>query len=118
MRKNRSLIRKIVSEPIIKKRQEKITEAIKKDLEQKQNGSLTNLMKILTSKSNNKANDNNNDDDDVNLPVDEEEEETKVVQGENIVRYTGSKLTSLKVSKTKYTGSKPKLNPGKKLVWF
>lgn len=129
MRKNRSLIRKIVSEPIIKKRQEKITEAIKKDLELKKNGSLTNLIKILASKQKktnlkdkNGNNTNDNNDDDMNnneiQEDDDDEEEDKVVQGENIAKYTGSKLTSIKLNKTKYAGSKPRNNPGKELEWF
>jgi phosphopantothenoylcysteine synthetase/decarboxylase len=136
MRKNRSHIRKILSEPIIKKRQEKINEKIKIDLNLKNNGlTIQSISKRLINNKN-RDDDNNNDnitdmmigdddnnDDELDNDDDEEDEEDneEFVKGENIAkipRNTGSRLTSIAVSKAKYTGSKARHNPNKPLVWF
>ena len=139
MRKNRSHIRKILSEPIIKKRQDKINEKIKNDLNLKNNGlTIQSISKrLINNKSRDDDNnydkinkdsltnmmidddDNNEDDNDDN--EEDEEDNEEFVKGENIAkipRNTGSRLTSITVSKAKYTGSKARLNPNKPLVWF
>ena len=139
MRKNRSHIRKILSDPIIKKRQDKINEKIKNDLNLKNNGlTIQSISKRLINNNKDDSNDDNinkdtimnmmiddnddnenNDDDDNDEEDDDDNEE--FVKGENIAkipRNTGSRLTSIAVSKAKYTGSKARHNPNKPLVWF
>jgi len=144
MRKNRSYIRKILAEPIIKKRQDKINEKIKHDFDLKNNGlTIQSMSKRLTSNNKDNMNtstmkmmidnDNNNDDNNNNVDNndDDDDEDDSVednndnceefVKGENIAkipRTTGSRLTSIAVSKAKYTGSKARHNPNKPLVWF
>jgi len=135
MRKNRSHIRKILSDPIIKKRQDKINEKIKNDLNLKNNGlTIQSISKRLINNNKDDSNDDNkdtimnmmiddneNNDDDDNDDEEDDEDNKEFVKGENIAkipRNTGSRLTSIAVSKAKYTGSKARHNPNKPLVWF
>ena len=140
MRKNRSHIRKILSDPIIKKRQDKINEKIKNDLNLKNNGlTIQSISKRLINKDdsnddkitkdtimnmmidNENNDDNENDNDDDNDDEEDDDDNKEFVKGENIAkipRNTGSRLTSIAVSKAKYTGSKARHNPNKPLVWF
>ena len=135
MRKNRSHILKILSDTIIKKRQDKINEKIKNDLNLKNNGlTIQSISKRLINNNKDDSNDDNkdtimnmmiddneNNDDDDNDDEEDDEDNKEFVKGENIAkipRNTGSRLTSIAVSKAKYTGSKARHNPNKPLVWF
>jgi hypothetical protein len=103
-RKNRSLIRKTVSEPIMRVRQEAMAAALKKELEEKRGSSLKDLKsKIPGGKVQiDGAVEENSDDD-------QEDEETGKEE---------KKKFSFLRKTTGKKGSKPRNNPGKELTWF
>jgi len=110
MRKNRAQLRKTVGDPIIKRRQEAISAAIKKGLEEKQGGSLLGLKNIMSSTG--------------NVPTEskeemEEDEEDEISKDDEIV--FGNKKFSKEHLKKKISAvksSRPAKNSTKQLVWF
>lgn len=117
MRKNRAQIRKTVALPIIRKRQEKLAEALKKDLEKKAGKTITGLKGIFSKSNEKKTSKTVSNGEDVEGSEEEdsdeeEEEEVEVQNVKNKMLVIGK--PTMKVKK----GSKPKINPNKPLVWF
>ena len=109
-RANRAHFRKTLTNPIIKKRAELISQAIKEGLEDKEGVSTINALRsTFQIASSGTAAAAGND-----MVVDEEEEEEVVEVGET---FKSSKTLS-KEAFLKKRGSKPRINPGKELVWF
>ena len=114
-RKNRSELRKVLSQPIMQKRLELQNEAIKRDLKEKMGGkTILGLKSKLIGKSTDASqkasvataedeDDADDDDDDDNNAMAEDQHQPK----ESI---------SEKLKKKK--GSKAKSNPAKELTWF
>lgn len=103
-RANRSLIRKTLTEPMMRERQNVMSAAIKKDLEEKNGSSLKTLSKALGNSEVMK------DDDD------ESEEEEEITLPHTTDRKKEGFSFLRRNPKTK--GSKPRNNPGKQLEWF
>ena len=119
-RANRAHFRKTLTNPIIKKRAELISQAIKEGLEDKEGVSTINALRstfqIASSGTAAAAgNDMVVDEEEGAEEEEEEEEEEEVVEvGET---FKSSKTLS-KEAFLKKRGSKPRINPGKELVWF
>ena len=117
-RANRAHFRKTLTNPIIKKRAELISQAIKEGLEDKEGVSTINALRstfqIASSGAAAAENDMVVDEEEGVEEEDEEEEEEVVEVGET---FKSSKTLS-KEAFLKKRGSKPRINPGKELVWF
>lgn len=105
-RANRSLIRKNLTEPMMRERQNVMAAAIKKDLEEKNGSSLNGISQTLGAKAVVMKDDD-----------DESEEEEEITLPHTTDR--GKKdFNFLRRSNPKTKGSKPRSNPGKQLEWF
>ena len=119
-RANRAHFRKTLTNPIIKKRAELISQAIKEGLEDKEGVSTINALRSTFQIASSGAaaaagNDMVVDEEEGAEEEEEEEEEEEVVEvGET---FKSSKTLS-KEAFLKKRGSKPRINPGKELVWF
>ena len=119
-RANRAHFRKTLTNPIIKKRAELISQAIKEGLEDKEGVSTINALRStfqIASSGAAAAAAAENDmvvDEEEGVEEEEEEEEEVVEVGET---FKSSKTLS-KEAFLKKRGSKPRINPGKELVWF
>jgi len=118
-RKNRSVLRKQISEPLVKKRLENLHEALQKEIKLKSKNVLAGLKKVLTAKGGNKPatikmeiDDNDNNDNGDN-DVDEEEN-----NGNTTLTKQEKKLARVAVLLSKKKGKKPRKDTGKKLEWF
>ena len=117
-RANRAHFRKTLTNPIIKKRAELISKAIKEGLEDKEGVSTINALRSTFQVASSGAavavaeNDMIVDEEGVE---DEEEEEVEV---EEVGETFKSSKTLSKEAFLKKRGSKPRINPGKELVWF
>ena len=114
-RANRSLLRKNLTLPIIAKRVEKVSNLIANDLMGKESKSSMLALKkaFQTDKNVNTTNDEGEEEDEVDITGDYEHE------ANNIVDQSESKAAKrIKSLCVKRTGSKPRNNPGKQLVWF
>ena len=121
-RANRAHFRKTLTNPIIKKRAELISKAIKEGLEDKEGVSTINALRSTFQVASSGAaiavavavaeNDMIVDEEEVE---DEEEEEEEV---EEVGETFKSSKTLSKEAFLKKRGSKPRINPGKELVWF
>lgn len=109
-RANRSMIRKTLTDPLMRQRQAEMAEALAKELAEKRGDSIKTLASLLPGNVvKNEVADEMEDD-----------EETEVAAGGNVPK-TGSKqkgFSFLRRSSTKAKGSKPRNNPGKEMVWF
>lgn len=88
MRKNRTYLRETLVKPLIRERQEKIAEAMKKKIEEQNSSTLLQLKKIIPTGSNEEAEDIQNivepsknrnieEDDDENMNVNDDEESSE-----------------------------------------
>jgi CO dehydrogenase/acetyl-CoA synthase beta subunit len=116
-RANRAHFRKTLTNPIIKKRAELISKAIKEGLEDKEGVSTINALRstIQVASSGAAAVAENDMIVDEEEAEDEEEEEEEV---EDVGETFKSSKTLSKEAFLKKRGSKPRINPGKELVWF
>ena len=116
-RKNRSVLRKQISEPLVKKRLENLHEALQKEIKLKAKNVLAGLKKVLTKDNGNAAikmeTDDNNENDDND---DEEEEEEN--NGNTTLKKQEKKLARVALLLGKKKGKKPRKDTGKKLEWF
>ena len=116
-RANRAHFRKTLTNPIIKKRAELISQAIKEGLEDKEGVSTINALRStfqIASSGAAAAAENK-------MVVDEEEGEEEEEEEEEVVEVGETFKSSKTLSKEaflKKRGSKPRINPGKELVWF
>ena len=120
-RANRAHFRKTLTNPIIKKRAELISQAIKEGLEDKEGVSTINALRstfqVASSGAAAAVSENSMIVDDEEGDEEEEEEEEEVVEEEVGETFKSSKTLS-KEAFLKKRGSKPRINPGKELVWF
>lgn len=113
-RANRSLIRKTLTEPITRKRQELIAESIRRDLAEKGGDSIKSLASLLPGAKAEKG-----DTDEMEQEEELEDGGVEAQQGGKLAK-TGSKQKGFSFLRRdlKPKGSKPRNNPGKELVWF
>lgn len=115
-RANRSMIRKTLTEPIMRKRQAEMSEALQKEIAEKRGDSIRTLSSLLPGSKKEESNDQND--------MDEDEEELEVTDnnttGSGNVPKSGSKQKGFTFLRRnpKAKGSKPRNNPGKEMVWF
>lgn len=106
-RHNRALIRKNLTEPINRKRQEEMAAALQKELDERKGTSIRSLT-LLPGK----------DGADVKMAGNEEEEESEEEEEEPVKDNTKKKGFNFLRRNPKTKGSKPRNNPGKQLEWF
>jgi|Transcript_18509 ribosomal protein L12E/L44/L45/RPP1/RPP2 len=109
-RANRAQLRKVLVDPIIKKRVETLHTTLKDKLKESREGisnfdSLKSAFQAASSGGDGVAGD---------MAIEEEEEEEEEEEGEEFK----SKRTIAKEEFIKKRGSKARINPGKELVWF
>jgi hypothetical protein len=117
-RKNRSILRAVLSEPIIRKRQENLATDLQNDLTAKNGGSITALKNVLSFRSSELSKDeevpsNINEDEDDDVEVAEFEDPTVgnlVVKTKTISSNKGKRTAIHKASKN--------LKHKKNLEWF
>eukprot|EP00428_Durinskia_dybowskii_P064013 CAMPEP_0170385114 /NCGR_PEP_ID=MMETSP0117_2-20130122/16347_1 /TAXON_ID=400756 /ORGANISM="Durinskia baltica, Strain CSIRO CS-38" /LENGTH=120 /DNA_ID=CAMNT_0010640885 /DNA_START=50 /DNA_END=409 /DNA_ORIENTATION=+ len=110
-RANRSLIRKTLTEPIMRQRQAEMSEALKKELAEKRGDSITTLASLLPG---NKAEIKKDEED---MEDENEEDATDNQQGGQLPKSGKQKGFSFLRRNPKQKGSKPRSNPGKEMVW-
>lgn len=103
-RANRSLIRKNITEPMMRERQDLMAAAIKKDLDEKNGSTLSGISKALGNNVTMKDDDDESEEE-ATLPHTTDRKKKDF----NFLRRTGN---------TKSKGSKARVNPGKTLEWF
>lgn len=106
-RHNRALIRKNLTEPINRKRQEEMAAALQKELDERKGTSIRSLTLLAGKDATNVEMAENEDE-----GSEDEEEEEPVKEGAK------KKGFSFLRRNPKSKGSKPRNNPGKKLEWF
>ena len=111
-RKNRSILRAVLSEPIIKKRQENLATDLQNDLAAKSGSSITSLKDVLSSRSNVKKEEKEVSHLDVDADSDDEVDDEEEAIGSLVV----SKKTK-KVRTAVHKASK-NLKHKKTLEWF
>lgn len=113
-RANRAQLRKVLSDPIIKKRVEVLSEKIKEGLKVKTGVSSISALKnaFQAASSNQQTTEEDMTTEDIEEDDEEEEEEEEEEQEFK------SKRQLAKEEFIKKRGSKARVNPGKELVWF
>lgn len=103
-RANRSLIRKTITEPMMRERQDVMAAAIKKDLDEKNGSSLKDTSKSLGN----------------SVVMKDEDDESEEEEEQTLPHTTDRKKKDFNFLRRNPTtkGSKPRSNPGKKLEWF
>lgn len=110
MRKNRSALRAKISEPLIQKRQEFLSIALKKGLEEKKGKSILNLKNVFEKETNSSVDKSA----EIDIEEDNEEKDEKV-DSLTVEKKVLKKLAiKNKLKETKYQ----KKNPTKELVWL
>lgn len=105
-RANRALIRKNLTEPINRKRQEEMSAALQKEIDERKGSSIRSLKDLLPV---------GKDSSNVEMAGEQEESEEE----EEEVKESGKKKGFTFVRRNpKSKGSKPRSNPGKTLEWF
>lgn len=113
-RANRAQIRKTLTNPIIKKRAEAISQSIKDGLVNKEGVSSIDALKSAFQASSSSLPNISETEDSMAVDMEDEEEEEEEETGEEFK----SSRTLAKEAFMKKKGSKAKVNPGKQLVWF
>ena len=112
-RANRAQIRKTLTNPIIKKRAEAISQSIKDGLVNKEGVSSIDALKSAFQASSSSLPNISEAEESMAVEMEEEEEEEEET-GEEFK----SSRTLAKEAFKKKRGSKARVNPGKELVWF
>eukprot|EP01041_Mallomonas_annulata_P013295 gene13295-28155_t len=112
MRKNRSLIRKLVTIPIIEKRRDDLSIKLKKHLEEQNGSTIIGLKGLITGINENKK----MQEMEVTNEKDDEADDADEVMSKPSSKGKGKHKSQVHLIKKK--GMKAKSNPGKELVWF
>lgn len=111
-RRNRSVLRKTLCDPVIAARQNKVSKALSDNLKERKGSSIVELKSIFHKKSKEDSNDNNLDDND-NM---EEEIDEGAGEDDTLSETIVEKKRVQDKFKDKKNNDKPKKT--KKLVWF
>jgi hypothetical protein len=103
-------LRKVICEPVVSQRQQKISKAISDGIKEKRGSSIVGLKSLFQQKGQQEAEEDSQDEDEM------EEDHEEEAEAEEKAPERKSKRVQDKFKEKKLINSKPKMT--KKLVWF
>jgi hypothetical protein len=116
MRRNRSALRKVICDPVVSQRQQKISKAIADGLKEKHGSSIIGLKSLFQKGDKVEGEGSQDGDDQMEEDEEEESQEEEQVKEEEVASKKNKKRVQDKFKEKKLSNAKPKMT--KKLVWF